>query len=212
MQPEVMAGSRCQSHHVEAAPVVADHELAVLHPDPHLGRRRVLADVLEGFLRDPQDRCLLVRCQPPVDAVHRHVDGDLVPRCERLAGLGHGLGQPHVDGRRPQLGDECPDLVQAVAQHVAKERQLGMRRPRRSVDHAVQVLDLEDRAGQHLGGSVMDLLGQPLPLRLLRLDDPQRPGVVRIGGAQAGLVDLAVGAGQVAGHHLELAGRECPAA
>ena len=41
------------------------------------------------------------------------------------------------------------------------------------LDHAIEVLDLEDGVGQHLGRPVVDLFGEPLALPLLGGDDAQ---------------------------------------
>ena len=118
---------------------------------------------------------------------------DPVPLLELLRPLGEGRRHPDVGQRRPQVGDEGADLVEAVAQHVAKEGDLGVGRAIVVAEDAVQVLDLEDGVGEHLGRPVVDVLGHALSLALLGLDDPQAHGGRRVVGHRAGLVAGLVG-------------------
>ena len=129
------------------------------------------------------------------------------------AGGGDRLLQSDVDRRRPQGGDEAAHLVEPLAQHVAQEGELRAGGLRRVVDHPIEVLDLEDGVGQDLGRAVVDLLGEPLALPLLGLDDPQRDG----GGRQLGLGErrLARGrvvAGEVVGTSSSCRARRCRSA
>ena len=74
------------------------------------------------------------------------------------------------------------------------------------LEDPIEVLDLEDRVGQDLGRSVVDVLGHPLPLALLGLDDAQAHGGRRVVGHRAGLVDRLVGRLEVAPQQVELPG------
>ena len=82
-----------------------------------------------------------------------------------------------------------------------------MRGPRRCLQHAVQVFDLEDGIGQDLGRAVVDLLGQTLALALLGVDHPQPHGRRRLLGVIDGrLANLRVGAEQVPVEQLQVMG------
>jgi hypothetical protein len=56
LEAEVAGGPGRQAHDVESAPVVGNDQLIPVQADTDLGGGRMLADVLEGFLGDAQDR------------------------------------------------------------------------------------------------------------------------------------------------------------
>ena len=76
------------------------------------------------------------------------------------------------------------------------------------LEDPVQVLDLEDRVGQDLSRTVVNVLRHALALAFLRLDDAQAQGGRGVVGHRSGLVDGLVGRPQVAPQQIELADDE----
>ena len=126
------------------------------------------------MIRTTDTRC--VGAEPIVDAVQGDLDHDPVVRLQLLCPLRERGGHADIRQRGPEIGDECPHLVQAAAQHVAQECDLGLGGPVSVAEHAVEVLDLEDGIRQHLGRSIVDVLGHALAFALLGLDDPEAHG------------------------------------
>ena len=99
-------------------------------------------------------------------------------RPDSAACVGDGVGdravQPELDEHgRPQLADEAcgrRPARDAAARAGTAARSRAMSRV--GVEDAVDELHLEDRVRERLGGSVVDLLGEPDALALLGLDDP----------------------------------------
>src|ERR1035437_4904437 len=133
----------------------------------------MLADVLQRFLHDTQDRGLLHwiehvarrpefgldgctgECRPALDRVH---DGAVEAQL--------------VQQRWPQLADECPDLPELAAEQLSKEAQLAAGHSDVFADYALDVFDLEDGVPQRLSPPVVHLLGEPGALDFLSLADP----------------------------------------
>ena len=82
-----------------------------------------------------------------------------------------------VEQRRPELADERADVAELAAEQVAQVAQLGAGQRWIGLDDPLDVLHLEDRIRQRLGGAVVDFLGEPRPLGLLRLDNDASIGV-----------------------------------
>jgi len=174
---------------VEPPTVVTDLEQpgVVVEPgrDPGAGRGRVLAHILQRFLHHPQDH----RLRGLVEAICGRLELDL----DRQPGEGrhvvHAVADRAVETevleeRRPQLADEAAHVAELAAEQFAQEAELGAREPAVLVEHALDVLDLEDGVGQRLCRSVVHLLGEADPLGLLGLHDahPQVGRELRVGG------------------------------
>ena len=82
------------------------------------------------------------------------------------------------------------DVAELAPEQLAQEAQLRPGQALVGVDDPLDVLDLEDRVREGLGRAVVDLLGEPRPLRLLGLDDPHLR-VRRRGGARRLVTRLA---------------------
>ena len=96
-----------------------------------------------------------------------------------------------VEDRRPELADERPHVAELAAEQLAQEAQLRPGQRRVVIDDPLDVLDLEDRVRERLGRPVVDLLGEPRPLRLLGLDDPHLDVVRRSPGRRPSLTSVA---------------------
>ena len=133
----------------------------------------MLAHILKGFLDHSQHHRLLGAVQPGVrcSEVRDDVDaGEGRRRLRRIAD--RSVEAELIEQRRTELTDEGPDVAELASQQLAHEPELGARHPGVAVEDALDVFDLEDRIGQGLGGSIVDLLGQARPFGFLGLDDP----------------------------------------
>ena len=206
--PKLRLGPRGEPHQVEPATVVGDHEGVSLETDGDLAGRRVLANVLECLLDDAQDRCagrVGVRrsSMPSTDT------STAIPcrssSCRARSAMRRR--QPDVDDRRPQVGDEGADLVEAVAQHVAQERELGVR------DGSIGSSSMRSRYSTWKMALVSTCAGPSWMSSAMRCrspswacDDAQAHGGRRVVGHRAGLVARLVGRLEVAPQQVELAG------
>ena len=166
---------------------------------------RMLANVLERLLADAKDRCAGRRPEPIVDPVERNLDDDAVAILDLRGPIGQRARDGHVDAGWTQIGDECAQLVEAVAQHVAQERDLGVRIGLGRGEHAVEILDLEDGVGEDLRRAVVDVLGHALPLVLLGRTMRSSSRLGRLVGHRQRLVDRLVRRVEVAPQQVELA-------
>ncbi len=139
--------------------------------DPDVARVRVAPDVLECLLDDPEDDGLLGISQGVRRRREVYVDfrARSVGQAVRMV-ADRSIEPDLVEEGRAQLGDEGPDVGQLAAQAIAEEPHLATRRRRVAILEPLDVLDLEDRVGQRLCRPIMNLLRQPLPFCLLRLD------------------------------------------
>ena len=130
----------------------------------------VLADVRQRFLHDAEDRCFHIGRQ----SRGRQVVGEFDP-CNFGSGIGHqrfdGVDDPQlVEGRRPEAADQPPRLVgrrPQKTQTFAKFAVFG-----RATQAMFAGLQLHHRPGEILGESVVNLIGDELPLAFLDLEQP----------------------------------------
>ena len=138
----------------------------------HAGRVGVLPDVLQGLLDDPEDHQVGGRWQ----VVDRGVqfDPDRYPEDPRdlLSGVADGAGQAEIsEDRWAQLIDIGPNVRQLAAENVTQESQFGAGQGRVAGHEALDDFDLEDRVGQGLSRTIVDLAGQTGSLRFLGLEN-----------------------------------------
>ena len=138
----------------------------------HAGRVGVLPDVLQGLLNDPEDHQVGGRGQVVDRGVE--LDPDRYPENPRdlLSGVADGAGQAEIsEDRRAKLIDIGPHLRELAAEDVPQESQFGAGQGRVAGHEALDDFDLEDRVGQGLGRTIMDLAGQTGSLRFLGLEN-----------------------------------------
>jgi hypothetical protein len=78
-----------------------------------------------------------------------------------------------VELPRSEAVDDRPQLVQLRVERFAQGRELRARRRRIAVEEALDDVDAEDHVGKRLSRAVVDLLRDPRPLRVLRLERGQ---------------------------------------
>ena len=122
----------------------------------------MLPYILQCFLQDAQHYRLLGLGQALGRRLQVRADREAAQRRHPADHVGDRAVEPHlVEDRRTELADERPDRAELAAQEVAQEAELRPGGPLVRVDHPLDVLDLEDRVRQHLGRSVVNLLGEP---------------------------------------------------
>ena len=155
----------------------------------------MLADVLQGFLDDTQDRGLLCRVEQRVRRSQVRLDGRSGERRHTFDRVHDRAVQAQlVEQRRPQLTDESSNLAEFAPQQLTEEPQLAGGHSDVFADDSLDVFDLEDGVRERLRRAVVDLLGEPGTLGFLSLDDPHlqvcRQPRVRDLREQAGIAAL----------------------
>ena len=95
----------------------------------------------------------------------------MAPTCSAVSRIAPSRPELGED-RRAELADERPDVAELAPQELAQEAELGRGEGRVPAEHPLHDLHVEDGVGEGLGRPVVDLSGQPRPLRLLGLEDP----------------------------------------
>ena len=141
--------------------------------DRDVGRRGVLADILQGLLGDAQgDRPLAsLRSVGRGLEVGRDVEPGQRRACARPCRViaPSRPSSSSIGGRSWLMNARTSPSSRRSSSR--RKRQLGAGEQRVGLDDPLDVLDLEDRVAERLGRAVVDLLGEPRALGLLGLDD-----------------------------------------
>ena len=124
-------------------------------------------------------------CCDLVEAVGGRVEVDLDAHRAALGELLGGIADGAVEAelleqRRAELVDEAAHLLQLALEDGAQLAHLDLRLGRIARDELTDDVGQQDRVGERLRRAVVDLLGQPCPLGLLRLQDAHLD--LRVGG------------------------------
>src|SRR6185503_3696319 len=170
-------------HQVEADAVVGNVQDPVARrPLPHdadRGSLRMLVHVLQCLLQHAVDGELLLRRHGGVARVElaRHLDA--APRLPLARVVAHRVGEPELgELRRTKVVDHRAHRVERRAELSAQSSQLAPQRltelGRGALGDALEIVDLEDRVGEDLRGSVVHVAIETLAFSLETLENALR--------------------------------------